>query len=529
MNRRLLTALVASVLVLAACGGGGAKTKSGFALGDEAFTLPAIPVTVVNDTRRSSVAYDGYAIVAGQATETLYRLPATADGATVKLGSCTPSCDPLGFVDGALILRGLFSESDAAANVEFELITISTGIFGSVISLPFGGGRAETQVCTDMGCEPKLQLGAASSVGFLFYDEDEAKFSIIGNGMSTGIDLPKTRLIDLVVVGESAYAIEATPSGERNLLRIFTLTPEGGIGWSADLTTWGSPISAERYGDGTRCDGGICAVAQSGKSLYIAFGSGEIVAYDTETGKEQEVPAPYQLADGFVATSFFWVDSSEILILAEGDAGWLVVRKIPGVWNPSKISAGTLLTAPTPALSRGGQTAYVVAQSTGEGDVALSLNTGGDSVEYPVYEVVGDGSTEREKIDVDLTVGLASFGSSTPYRTVAVDTQGRLFSLAGSAAYLIETPERVVDLIALGEILFVGQTGTDGLIHYSPLLKVGRSDESAADERSRARALARARDLAAATTVDGGRSIFDYLLPNGRLNEQEPAFYGRSH
>lgn len=462
------------MLVFAACSGGGTKTKSGFALGEEAFTLPAIPATVINETRVGQTAYAGYAIVPGAGAETLYRLPTTIDGVPVELGTCTPTCDPIGFGSdpGAqLLLRGSFSGSDNAVRAAVRELDLRT-------------------------------LGALSAAAPL-----------------AGEVLPSP-LIALFAAGEQVYAIEASIDGERTLVRLF----------ADDAAAWGSPISAERYGDGTRCDGGICAVAQSGTSLYIAFGSGEIVAYDTGTGKEQEVPAPYQLADGFVATSFFWVGSSEILILAEGDAGWLVVRKIPGVWNPSEISAGALLTAPTPAFSRGGQTAYVVAQSTDEGDVALSLNTGGGSVEYPVYEVIGDGSTTREKIVVDLTVGLASFGSSSSYhRTFAVDTQGRLFSLAGSAAYLIETQDRVVDLIALGEILFVGQASTDGLIHYSPVLKVERSDESSADERERARALGRARDLAAATTIDGGRSIFDYLLPNGRLNEEEPAFYGRSH
>lgn len=477
MNRHLFAALTAAVFVLAACSGGGAKTKSGFALGEEAFTLPAIPVTVINETRVGQTVYTGYAIVPGAGIETLYRLPATIDGTPVELGTCTPACGPIGFgADPAaqLLLRGSFSGSDNAVRAAVRELDLRT----------LGALSADAPLAGEMLPSPLIAL-----------------FATRGDA------------------AEQVYAIEASIDGERTLVRLF----------ADDAAAWGSPISAERYGDGTRCDGGICAVAQSGTSLYIAFGSGEIVAYDTETGKEQEVPASYQLADGFVATSFFWVGSSEILILAEGDAGWLVVRKIPGVWNPSEISTDALLTAPTPALNRGGQTAYVVAQSTGEGDVALSLNTGGGSVEYPVYEVIGDGSTEREKIAVDLSVGLASFGRSSSYhRTVAVDTQGRLFSLAGSAAHLIETQDQVVDLIALGEILFVGQTGTDGLIHYSPLLKVGRSDESAADERKRARALGLARTVAAATAVAGPVSIVDYLLPNGRLNEEEPAVFGRS-
>jgi ABC-type glycerol-3-phosphate transport system substrate-binding protein len=38
----------------------------------------------------------------------------------------------------------------------------------------------------------------------------------------------------------------------------------------------------------------------------------------------------------------------------------------------------------------------------------------------------------------------------------------------------------------------------------------------------------RARALAAATTIEGGKSIFDYSFPSGRANETEPASFGRS-
>ena len=41
-------------------------------------------------------------------------------------------------------------------------------------------------------------------------------------------------------------------------------------------------------------------------------------------------------------------------------------------------------------------------------------------------------------------------------------------------------------------------------------------------------ALERARALAAATTIEGGKSIRDYPFPSGRHIETEPASFGRS-
>lgn len=501
MSRRLLLSVLGSALLIAACSPPSRPTPTVeaeasplraqlvFRLSDETFTLPEDFNVYINDTSlplRPDTTMSAYAtdFATAQSKQALYRLPAQIGEQAALLGMCHQRCTPVGFIGDQVLLAPNYQRSGRIGKPVFS----GDSTFVRTDDVPGG-----TQTCSY--CDsPEAYIPFAG--GVLAYKEAAETLSFISDAPTTTIAVPAP-LHALYVSGEHAYLITKpyrmkNPPGTtprhaiiKAQLRRVSLdvrnpsAPQLNV---SSVDSWGAELSDDLVSYPEYFANDEVPMIEHGESLYITFRRSAVVAYNLSTGREQTLPAPFDIPAEHYVAHFLAPDDSHLLALVNSHPEnervyrWHLLTKGPEVWSIHEMSTpGHVNDVYGPVRSGLRDDVYYVSlHNAGDelGDYIGGFDLRGSPLGASFY-VYGDtdNAPVRKPIVMNDEIGLVtSTVGGTGAHVFVVDTQGRLFVLNGSdEAQLIETPSPVVSLISLYSTLYVGMAGDDARTHFRAL------------------------------------------------------------